>query len=435
MLLCARATRVEYANNCAPEHWESIVNQPNWEKRWQMACIHAKRGKVCTSGLLPSSSMRILLFYFAELGGLGGVDVVVMNLASRFNAAGHTTGIIEVSKGPQTKRVLEGKTPVWSITAPSYPTPGRPRSWASCARAVAQFERAVWEFHPNVLNVHFPLIQCVPVVCAYAFPHKWRLVVTLHNSDIRLAPAKDPSLGPWQARLFARADAVTAVNQALLDDATSLYPSIAGKGHVVLNGVGPEWFQPLEDGIKDYVLFAGRLSHVKGVDLLLKAWSQISQRFPGTELRIAGDGEQRELLETMTSDLGIRDSVRFLGRQSQDKLRQLYAGAKAVILPSRREGLPLSLLEAGAAGAICIGSRTAGIPEIIEEGVTGYVVNAEVPEELGRGISKTLELNPQVRDTMRHAAQETIRMRFSEERMISDYLQLFASTNGSTSRP
>lgn len=372
--------------------------------------------------------MKILLFYFAELGGLGGVDVVVTTLASQFKAAGHAAGIVEVTKRAAKKRLLADGTPVWSITAPSYPTIRRPRSWASFARTTAQFLGVVRDFDPDVVHVHFPLIQCIPIVGAHALPHKWRLVVTLHNSDIRVAPTQEPEIRPWQARLFARADAVTAVNQALLDDAVALYPAIAGKGRVILNGVGPEWFQPLEEpNHEDYVLFAGRLSHVKGVDLLLNAWSKISPLFPKTRLRIAGDGDQRQVLESMANELGIANSVRFLGRKSHEDLRQLYRQAKVVVLPSRREGLPLSLLEAGAAGAICVGSQTAGIPEIIEEGVTGYVVNAELPEELGVGIAKTLDLSPGARKMMQQAAQTAIRRRFSEEQMIASYLELFSA--------
>ncbi|MGE5324562.1 MAG: glycosyltransferase family 4 protein [Actinomycetota bacterium] len=372
--------------------------------------------------------MRILLFYFAELGGLGGVDVVVTTLAAQFRAAGHETGIVEVTQGPALRRLLPDRTPVFSVTAPSYPTFRRPRSWASFARTAAQFIAVCREFRPDIVNVHFPLIQAIPIVGAHALPHRWRLVATLHNSDIRVAPFRDPAIRPWQARLFARAEAITAVNQSLLDDALAMYPEILGKGHVILNGVGADWFQPVEDSNhQDYVLFAGRLSHVKGVDLLLKAWSKISPRFPQTRLQIAGDGEDRELLQSMASELGIADTVRFLGRRNQADLRHLYRHAKAVVLPSRREGLPLSLLEAGAAGAICVGSRTAGIPEIIEEGVTGYVVDAEAPEELSGGIAKTLTLTPAARMEMKQAAQTAIRRRFSEERMVSSYLHLFSS--------
>jgi glycosyltransferase involved in cell wall biosynthesis len=373
--------------------------------------------------------MRILLFYFAELGGLGGVDVMMTTLTARFKDRGHETGIVEITQGRRSRRRLPDGTSVWGITAPSYPSLRRPRSWASFARTTGQFLDVIRQFEPDIVNVHFPLIQSIPVSGAHALPHRWRLVVTVHNSDIRVAPFRDPAVRPWQARLFARADAVTAVNRALLDDAIGLFPSIASTGRVILNGVGPEWFQPLQeptDG-SDYVLFAGRLDHVKGVDLLLKAWSKVSPRFPSTPLRIVGSGDQQQQLEALAGDLGIASSVQFLGRKSQHDLRQLYRQAKVVVLPSRREGLPLTLLEAGACGAICVGSRTLGIPEIIEDGVNGYVVDAEQPEELATAIEKTLTLSPNERRHMKEAAQKAIRERFSEERMIATYLELFAS--------
>jgi glycosyltransferase involved in cell wall biosynthesis len=373
--------------------------------------------------------MKILLFYFAKLGGLGGVDVMMTTLAARFRDQGHETGIVEITQGERSRRRLPDGTMVWGITAPSYPSTRRPRSWASFARTTAQFLEVIWHFNPDIVNVHFPLIQSLPVSGAHALPHRWRLAVTVHNSDIRVAPFSDPAVRPWQARLFARADAVTAVNQALLDDAMALFPSIEEKGRVILNGVGREWFQALEEPTSgsDYALFAGRLDHVKGVDLLLKAWSRVSPRFPGTCLRIVGDGDQRDILKVLANDLSIANSVQFLGRKSQQDLRQLYSQATVVVLPSRREGLPLTLLEAGASGAICVGSRTMGIPEIIDDGVTGYVVDAERPEELGRAIERTLTLSPSERREMKQAAQRAVRERFSEEKMIATYLDLFAS--------
>lgn len=380
-------------------------------------------------GFEVNPRMKILLFYFSELGGLGGVDVLVSTLAGQMNQAGHPTGIIEIAKHFKRRRNLPDSTAVWGITVPSHPTIRRPRSWASFARAATQFLKVAHEFDADIVNVHFPLSQCLPVVGAHTLPHKWRLVVTVHNSDIRVAPFQEPGIRRWQARLFARADAVTAVNQALLDDATSLFPVIKDKGRVILNGVSSQWFQSLEssNNSQDYLLFAGRLSSVKGPDLLLEAWSTIHHSYPKTGLWMAGDGEERNNLEALAKRLGIEGSVRFLGRKNQEELCQLYRHAQGVILPSRREGLPLTLLEAGAAGAICVGSRTPGIPEIIQDGVTGFLVDTESVADLSTGIKKVLALSSTERGRMKHAAQTTIHKRFSEPRMISDYLELFQS--------
>lgn len=379
--------------------------------------------------LRESAKMRILLFHFAELGGLGGVDVVVSTLARQFRQAGHEAGIIEIGKSFQPKSFTLDGTPVWRVIAPSEPTIRRPRSWASFVRTTAQFMSVVHEFHPDVVNVHFPLSQCLPIVGAHWLPHRWRLVVTLHNSDIRVAPFKDPAIVPWQDRIFDRADAVTAVNRALLEDAIALYPSIRSVGKVITNGVGEQWFRPLVGSANErgYVFFAGRLAHVKGVDILLKAWSHVHPDFPKTDLLLAGDGEDRESLKSLACELGIEDSVQFLGRKNHEELAGLYQHAQAVVLPSRREGLPLSLLEAGAAGAICIGSRTPGIPEIIQDGTTGYLTDTESVEDLSAGIKKALSLSASAQTQMKRAAQEAVRNRFSEQNMVGNYLKLFQS--------
>lgn len=286
------------------------------------------------------------------------------------------------------------------------------------------------EFEADIVHVHYPTTQSLPVVGAHGLPHRWHLVVTVHNSDIRVAPQKEPWVRPWQKRLFAAADAVTAVNQALLEDAIASFPVIAKKGSVILNGVGKEWFLPLAEFDNsncsgEYVLFAGRLNHVKGVDVLLKAWTRVRSQSPRTKLLLAGEGPDQRLLESLAKDLNISDSVCFLGRKSHEDLRELYAKARIVVLPSRREGLPFSLLEAAATGAICVGTRTAGIPEIIQDGVTGYLVDQDSPEDLSAALVRTLDLTPTTRMQMKRAAQDLARTRFSEDKMVENYLTLF----------
>jgi len=79
--------------------------------------------------------MRILLFHFAELGGLGGVEVAVLKLAEALTGRQSVPAIVEIAPEQKPRWNLANGTPVWSVTAPSYPTLRRPRSWASFARA------------------------------------------------------------------------------------------------------------------------------------------------------------------------------------------------------------------------------------------------------------------------------------------------------------
>jgi glycosyltransferase involved in cell wall biosynthesis len=373
--------------------------------------------------------MRILLFHFAELGGLGGVEVAVLKLAEALAGRQFVPAIVEIAPEQRPRWSLPKGTPVWSVTAPSYPTMRRPRSWASFARAALQFHSIVREFRPDIVHVHYPIAQCFPVVGVSWFPHRWKLVVTAHGSDIRVAPFQEPVIRAWQHRLFGRADAIAAVSQALLDDAAQLYDNFRAKARVVHNGVGPEWFQlPIApDRGKDYVLYVGRLHPVKGVDILVNAWKIVASAVANTELWIVGDGPEHQNLLAMANELGIASRMRFLGSKKQEDLPPLYRDARAVVLPSRREGMPIGLLEAGACGAICICTRIPGIPEIIEDGVNGYLVEPESPVELANALVRFLGVPPDSSDSMRRAARENILRSFSEERMVSTYLGLFQS--------
>jgi glycosyltransferase involved in cell wall biosynthesis len=376
--------------------------------------------------------MRVLLFHFAELGGLGGVEVAVLTLANALVERGSSAAIVEIAPERKPQRILPGGIPVWTVAASSYPKVTRPRSWASFVRSSFQFRQAVNCFSPDLVHVHYPVAQCLPVVGLATFPHRWKLIVTVHNSDIRVSPIEAPDIGPWQRRLFDRADAITAVSQSLLDDASASYDNFRSKARVVRNGVGPKWFQLAltPDADADYVLFVGRLHHIKGVDVLLHAWKAASSLSPATELWLAGDGPDRQSLESLAKTLGISSTVRFIGRKTEDELPLLYRNSRALVLPSRREGLPITLLEAGACGAISIGSRTPGIPEIIEEGVTGYLVPTEAPEELASAIMRTLKLTPEETTKFRHSARQRIATEFSEQGMIERYVGLYQTILG-----
>jgi glycosyltransferase involved in cell wall biosynthesis len=373
---------------------------------------------------------KVLLFHYTELGGgLGGVEVAVMGLAEAFTKAGWASGIAEITNRWKPRRQLANGLPAWGITVPSYPTIWRPRSWASFVRTTEQFSRVIREFSPDVVHVHYPCAQALPVVGAQVVPHHWRVVVTVHNSDIRVTPFQEPRVRPWQARLFERADAVTAVSGGLLEDAAQLYPCIREKGRVIYNGVGPMWLrEPGRNGHEEkYVLFVGRTDRVKGVDLLIHAWKQISSRFPAIQLWVVGEGSELDNLRTLAAELGVLSSVRFMGAKPQSELPALYQNAEAVVLPSRREGLPFSLLEAGAAGGICVGTKIPGIPEIIQDGITGLLVDPESPDALATALNRILTLPPEQRYQMREAAYRNVRDHFSEDQMVSGYIEVFES--------
>lgn len=124
------------------------------------------------------------------------------------------------------------------------------------------------------------------------------------------------------------------------------------------------------DWTHPYILYFGRLSREKGVDILVDAFERAMPQMPdNVKLVIAGDGPEREALENKSSD-----RIRFVGFKQGDKLEKLVSGATFACCPSVwRENMPYSIVEALAEGTPVVGSRIGGIPEVVIEGETGWL--------------------------------------------------------------
>lgn len=145
---------------------------------------------------------------------------------------------------------------------------------------------------------------------------------------------------------------------------------------------------PRDEGIAPgYLLFVGRLRIRKGVEVLLEAL----RAAPGARLLIAGDGEHRAALERKAAELGLGPAAVFLGRCDASRVRGLLSGAAALVVPSTYEGMPLVVLEAMEAGLPVVASRVSGIPEVVEDGTTGWLVPPEDPDALAAALAEALE--------------------------------------------
>lgn len=134
-------------------------------------------------------------------------------------------------------------------------------------------------------------------------------------------------------------------------------------------------------------VYAGRLSHEKGVDVLVEAVATTA----GVRLDIAGDGPERARLEALAGDLGVADRVTFHGHVVTERLRELLRASCVAVIPSRwYENMPLAVLEAFAAGLPVIGTALGGIPELIEPGADGDIVPPNDPAALGASLAALL---------------------------------------------
>lgn len=371
--------------------------------------------------------MRILLFYGWNIRELGGAEISVCQLAEALTGAGHSVGIADIRQDWGEGSLGPLRIPCWSMPRVAFPR--GIRSSARFLRAAYRVALVMRKFRPDVVSVHCPVLQCHLLIAASLLHRRHRLVVTVRGSDIRVQ-SNDPHLKPWQTRLLKKADSVIAVSRSLLQDLLALYPSTRNKAQVIPNGLDRSWLDqaattPTASG--RYVLFVGRLHVIKGVDLLLRAWSQAQAQVPCVKLWLVGEGQELESLRLLSEQLGVSTSVQFEGYKTAVELRCLYRNAAVVVLPSRNEGLPRVSLEAGACGAIRVATRVGGIPETIQDGVTGVLVDPESPEALADGILRVLHLSEPERRRMSAAAQEDVRQQFNHEKTLARYEEIFQS--------
>lgn len=138
------------------------------------------------------------------------------------------------------------------------------------------------------------------------------------------------------------------------------------------------------------LLFVGRLRLRKGVEVLLRALSLLRAQGSEPRLRIAGDGEHRAAIERAAERFGVRDQVDFLGRRGPGEIRWLLAHSAALVVPSIYEGMPLVVLEAMVDGVPVVASRVSGIPEVVLDPETGWLVPPEDPAALAAALAELL---------------------------------------------
>ncbi len=145
------------------------------------------------------------------------------------------------------------------------------------------------------------------------------------------------------------------------------------------------------DGVpdRDFLLFVGRLRIRKGVEILLHAMAAQREQDPDTftNLVIVGDGEHRQRLESIATSLHLQDRVHFVGRKAREEVAAIMSQASALVVPSLYEGMPLVILEAMSRGLPIVASRVSGIPEVVIDGESGWLVE---PEDVGQ-LKRALE--------------------------------------------
>ncbi len=176
-------------------------------------------------------------------------------------------------------------------------------------------------------------------------------------------------------------------------------------------------------GAAEFVVgYVGRLVPIKDLGTLIRAIAQARRELPQLRLVLAGDGEERRTLEALAGAQGLSADVRFVGWRTD--LPSLYAALDLFALSSVNEGTPVSLIEAMAAGVPVIATSVGGVPDVVENGVTGVLIHAEDCDALAREIVRAAT-DTRARAVMAARARSLVATRYEAGRLVEEMDRLY----------
>lgn len=168
---------------------------------------------------------------------------------------------------------------------------------------------------------------------------------------------------------------------------------------------------------KTIISLIGRLVWVKGVNFLLQAAANLSKKYTDIHFLIVGDGPLKNTLEQQANNLGINDKCSFIG--FQEDIPAILKITDILVLSSHIEGLPMVILEAMASGIPVVASAVGGIPEVVEDGKTGFLVQPGNPYSLSEKLAELI-IDKNLRERMGESGKLKVEKSFSESVMIQE---------------
>jgi N-acetyl-alpha-D-glucosaminyl L-malate synthase BshA len=359
---------------------------------------------------------------------VGGSGILATRLGVEFAKRGHEAHFITYERPVAIQDVDYDNVFMHLVSVLEYPLfkyPPYTIALGSEMAKVAQKEGL------DVLHIHYAIPHSTAALLARQItgvPY----VVTLHGSDVTIL-GSDPSYLLVNSYTVEQADAVTAVSGFMQREAYERL-GIRQEITVIPNFVDEERFSPApceaieRSSEKDIVIaHISNFRPVKRIQDLVYAMSIVSKEAPGARLMLVGDGPERHRIERLIDDLDLREQVVLTGFRSD--VPNLLRCSDVVVLCSETESAPLTLLEGMSSGLPVVATMVGGIPEIVEDGVNGYLVPPKHPEAIAE---RLLELNADggLRRRMGEAARKTVLEMYTVDKVIRQYEEVYERVAG-----
>lgn len=367
--------------------------------------------------------MKIGIVCYASVGGSG---IIATELGKALAVRGHGVHILS-SDMPVRLGPYQPGLSFHRVETPSYPLFREPQYLLSLANKIVQVARAE---QLDIIHAHYAVPHATAanlakqVLAATHGGRAPRVVTTLHGTDITLIGA-DPSYSEIVAFGIQQSDGVTTVSESLKAD-TYRELGITSDVRVIPNFVDVNTYKRrdaaalrarLAPGGEKILIHISNFRPVKRVTAVVEVFARVRRRLPA-KLLMVGDGPDLPAAVRLAASLGVAEDVDFLGEQ--DLLAPLLSVADVFVLPSIQESFGLAALEAMACSVPVVAARIGGLPEVIEDGLTGFL---HPPGDLDGMADSAVRLltEPVLHRLMADAARSVARDRYTDDRIVPCY--------------
>lgn len=372
--------------------------------------------------------MKILHIIDSE--GIYGAEKVVLTLMEEQRLAGHFPCLGSIGSRRASEKAIEKEALAWCFSVKKF------RMWNGPtipgALAIVKYAKKnkfdvihTHGYKGNILLGFLPrLLRGVPIV---ATAHGW----TSTKDFSRLW------LYEWlDKRSMSRMDAVVLVSKSMIQQINTNSNSTM-RYSVVNNGLADEGGKPqipIDPSIRAFcsggfiVGSVGRLSPEKGYSYLIEAVSILIKKGLSIKLIILGEGPERPRLQKLIFESGLEEIVMLPGYR--ENIREYLSLFDVFVLSSLTEGLPITLLEAMYAGKAIIATSVGGMPELLDGGSAGLIVESQDAKALSGAIAR-LHDDPNLTVSLRKRANTIVEQSYSSSRMAREYLDIYEKVVGS----
>ena len=367
--------------------------------------------------------LRIGISCYPTFGGSG---VVATSLGMELAQRGHQVHIISYAP-PVRLTCYHPNLHFHKVEVTEYPLFEYPPYSLSLASRMVEVACAE---HLDLFHAHYAIPHAISASLAQEMQEDYRIpvVTTLHGTDITLV-GNAPSFMPITRFILRKSDAVTAVSQFLKEETLKVF-KVEREIHVIPNFVRPELFNCPRDGINLLSSTTGReaiLLHVsnfrpvKRIKDVVEIFAIVRRKRPA-KLLMVGDGPDRALAERRSQELGIAGDVYFLGQQLD--VAEIMNKADILLQPSETESFGLTALEASASCIPVICSNVGGLPEVVVDGETGFLLPVGDVEGMAQKALLLLE-DDELRRKMALTGRVRAQSLYNVQKVLEMYLRIY----------